>query len=144
MTDSSIDVLLGDNLGDGLSDYKNNTYDKVKLAFDIIRTIFVILIFAIILGVIIFVYVNQDALVSIGLAITDNMNTVGNMATTADNFISKIDNEIIKNNLLNRTSIIVKNLEGITEQFKNFNGTIAMNYVKQITSDINKIANAVP
>ncbi|MCJ7637692.1 MAG: hypothetical protein MUO21_09415 [Nitrososphaeraceae archaeon] len=119
---------------------------KLRVALEIIRTVCIIFILFIIIGLIVFIYVNKDTISEFVTGITNNMNNVGKMATSINNLATSVSvwvEVIDSNNLLNTIISTANGTKIIIEKNKDIDLNQIMSSLKQIILLMNNITDVV-
>jgi len=116
---------------------------KLQIALDITRTIVITLILFIIIGVLVFIYVNKDVIGIIITNITDTINII-KQAFSNINSISYTVNAWIKNgNVLTTTDVILNNANIIFEKNKNVDISAIVDKLNTIVTLLQNISGIV-
>lgn len=96
---------------------------KLQVALDIIRTIVVTFILFIIVGMLLFMYIERDLIGNIIINVTDNIQSVGQAAVSINLVSSKVNVWIDKGDVLNVMSTVMNDAKLLLERNKEFNIT---------------------
>lgn len=119
---------------------------KLRVALEIIRTLCIVFILFIIIGLIVFIYVNKNTISEFVTGITNNMNTVGKMSTSINNLASSVSLwvEMVNSNDLLKTIISTANgTKIIIDKNKDIDLNKIMISLNQLVLLLNNITDVV-
>jgi hypothetical protein len=113
---------------------------KLIAALDIIRTIVTTLILFIMIGVIVFIYIERDAIGKIITNVTDNINSVGQAAISINTLTTKVNVWIDKGDILATTESAINNAKMLLERNKDVNITTIIDNLNTIIAILQNIS----
>jgi len=118
--------------------------NKCRLFLDIIRTVCLVLILFIIIGVLVFIYIEKDPIIGAVNSIINNINEVGKASATLNKVVSNISDWIDTNNILGLTASTIKNMQTLMEKNKDFDANAIIDKLNEPVALVTNITNAIP
>ena len=117
--------------------------NKCRLFLDIIRTICLVLILFIIIGVLVFIYVEKDEIGKVVVSIVNNINQVGIASSSLNKIVSNVTIWIDTNNILGLILLTIKDTQNIVQKNKDFDMNTIVNNLNQLVIIVTNISNVI-
>lgn len=118
--------------------------DKCRLFLDIIRTVCIVLILFIIIGVLVFIYIEKDPIIGAVTSVVNNINEVGKASITLNKVMSNVGDWMDTNNILSLTATTIKDMQTLMEKNKDFDARLIINNLEILVALVTNISNAIP
>ncbi len=117
---------------------------KARVIMEFIRTICMVLITIVILIGITILLKNKDSFDDNFRKMSSDLENITNFTNKVENWSAKLESSIKENDVMNKTSLIIKDAILLYDNFKDVNGTLLMQYASKMMYDLDKLVKWIP